>query len=182
MEQWTGSNLGKEYVKAIYCHPAYLTSMPNAGLDESQAGTNIAGRNINNLRYADDTILMAESWLKTQHSKNLDHGILSHHFMANRWGKMQTGADFIFLGYKIAVGGDCSHRIKRCLFLGRKAMTNQVPLSMGFSRQGYWDDCHPFLGDLPNLGVEPMSPTLAGGFFTLSLVGCSPQGCRVRHS
>ena len=56
MEQWTGSKLGKENVKAIYCHPAYLTSMQwNARLDESQAGIKIAGRNINKLRYADDT-------------------------------------------------------------------------------------------------------------------------------
>ena len=67
MEQWTGSELRKEYVKAVYCHPAYLTylyagyNMRNAGLDEAQAGIKIAGRNINNLRYADDTTLMAES-------------------------------------------------------------------------------------------------------------------------
>ena len=62
--QLTGSNLGKEYVKAVYCHPAYLTymqNMQNARLDEAQAGIKIAGRNINNLRYADDTTLMAES-------------------------------------------------------------------------------------------------------------------------
>ena len=79
--------------------------MRNAGLDEAQAGIKIAGRNINNLRHADDTTLRAESeeelksilikvkvdseknWLKTQHSKNREHGIWSHHFMANRWGK-----------------------------------------------------------------------------------------------
>ena len=78
--------------------------MRNAELQEAQAGMKIAGRNINKLRYADDTTLMAESeeelksllmkvkeesensWLKTQHSKNEDHGIQSHHFMANRWG------------------------------------------------------------------------------------------------
>ena len=78
--------------------------MRNAGLDEAQAGIKIAGRNINNLRYADDTTLMAESeeelksllmklkeenkksWLKAQHSENEDHGIQSHHFMGNRWG------------------------------------------------------------------------------------------------
>ena len=78
--------------------------MRNTGLDEAQAGIKIAGRNLNNLRYADDTTLMAESeeelkrllmkvkeeseklGLKTQHSKNEDHGIWSHHFMANRWG------------------------------------------------------------------------------------------------
>ena len=75
--------------------------MKNAGLDEAQAGIKIAGRNINNLRYTDDTTLMAEkqrrtkepldesereewkSWLKTQHSENEDHGIWFHHFMAN---------------------------------------------------------------------------------------------------
>ena len=77
--------------------------MRNAGLDEAQAGIKIAGRKINNLRYADDTTLMAESeeelksllmkvrgerksWLKAQHSENEDHGIWSHHFKANRWG------------------------------------------------------------------------------------------------
>ena len=65
MEQWTGYKLGKEYVKAVYCHPAYLTYaeyiMLNAGLDETQAGIKIARRNINNHRYADDTTLMAQS-------------------------------------------------------------------------------------------------------------------------
>ena len=78
--------------------------MRNAGLEEAQAGIKIAGRNINNLRYADDTTFMAESkeelksllmkvkveskksWLKAQHSENKDHGIQSHHFMGNRWG------------------------------------------------------------------------------------------------
>ena len=76
--------------------------MRNAGLEEAQAGIKIARRNINNLIYADDTTLMAEteglksllmkvkeeskSWLKTHHSENEDHGIWSHHFMANRWG------------------------------------------------------------------------------------------------
>ena len=66
MEQQTGSKWGKEYVKAVYCHPAYLTFMQSTswelfGLDEAQAGIKIAGRNINSLRYADDTTLMAES-------------------------------------------------------------------------------------------------------------------------
>ena len=59
MEQQTGSKSGKEYIKAVYCHPAYLTYaeyiMRNAGLDEAQAGINVAGRNINNLQYADHT-------------------------------------------------------------------------------------------------------------------------------
>ena len=65
MEQQTGSKQEKEYIKAVYCHPAYLTYaediMRNAGLEEAQAGIKIARRNINNLRYADDTTLMAES-------------------------------------------------------------------------------------------------------------------------
>ena len=65
MEQPTGFKLGREYVKAVYCHPAYLTYMQSTSweilLDEAQAGIKIARRNINNLRYADDTILMAES-------------------------------------------------------------------------------------------------------------------------
>ena len=65
MEQETGSKLEKEYIKAVYCHPAYLTYMQsimqNAGWNEAQAGIKIARRNINNLRYADDTTLMAES-------------------------------------------------------------------------------------------------------------------------
>ena len=90
--------------------------MRNAGLEEAQAGVKIARRNISNLRYADDTILMAESkelksllmkvrvksWLKIQHSENEDHGIWSHHFMANRWGNNETVTDFIFLGSKIS--------------------------------------------------------------------------------
>ena len=65
MEQQTGSKLGKECVKALYCHPAYLTYaeniMGNAGLDEAQAGIKIARRNINSLRYVDDTTQMSES-------------------------------------------------------------------------------------------------------------------------
>ena len=87
--------------------------MRNAGMEGAQVGVKIAGRNINNLRYADDTTLMAESeeelksllmkvkvesgksWLKTQHSENEDHGIRSHHFMGNRWG---NSVRFYFLG------------------------------------------------------------------------------------
>ena len=64
MEQWTGSKLGKEYIKAVYCHPVHLYAeyiMQNAGLDKTQAGIQNAGRNINNLIYADDTTPMAES-------------------------------------------------------------------------------------------------------------------------
>ena len=66
MEQWTSSKLGKKYVKAVYCHPAYLTYVQSTscemlGGDEAQVGIKIAGRNINNLRYADDTTLVEES-------------------------------------------------------------------------------------------------------------------------
>ena len=90
--------------------------MQNGRLDEAQAGINIAGRNINNLRYADDTILMAESeeelnsllmkvkeeseknWLKAQHSENEDHGIWSHYFMGNRWGNGGNSVRLNFFG------------------------------------------------------------------------------------
>ena len=66
MEQWTGSKLGKEYIKAVYCHPAFFNLyaeyiMQSARLDEAQAGIKTSRRNINNLRYADDITLMAES-------------------------------------------------------------------------------------------------------------------------
>ena len=89
--------------------------MRKAGLEEAQAGIKIAGENINNLRYADDTTLMAESkehlknllikiergewksWLQNQHSKNKDHGIQSHHFMANRWGNNGNSDRLYFL-------------------------------------------------------------------------------------
>ena len=90
--------------------------MRNAGLEEAQAEIKIAGRNINNLRYADDTTLMAESeeelkepldesergesksWLQTQHSENEDHGIQSHHFMGNRWGNNGNSVRLYFSG------------------------------------------------------------------------------------
>ena len=90
--------------------------MQNAGLDETQAGIKIAGRNINNLRCADGTTLIAESeeelkillmkvkvesgksWLKSQHSENEDHGIWSHYFMGNRWGNSGNNVRLYFLG------------------------------------------------------------------------------------
>ena len=116
--------------------------MRNAGLDESQARIKTVGRNINNLRYADDTTLVAESEeelksllmkVKEESEKaGLKLNIQKMKIMASSpiisWqiegGKMETGADFIFLGSKIIVDGDCSHEIKRCLLLGRKAMAN----------------------------------------------------------
>ena len=116
--------------------------MQNARLDESQTGIKIAGRNINNLRYADDITLMAESEeelksllmrVKEESEKaGLKLNIQKMKIMASSpitsWQidgeKLETVTDFIFLGSKITVDGDYSHEIKRCLFLGRKAMTN----------------------------------------------------------
>ena len=111
--------------------------MRNARLDEAQTRIKTTRRNIDNLRYLDDTTLMAESeeelktplmrlksWVQTLHSKNEDHGIRSHRFMANRRGKVETVTNFLFLGSKITADGDCSHEIKRCMLLGKKAVTN----------------------------------------------------------
>ena len=115
--------------------------MWNTGLDEAQGGIKIAGRNINNLRYADDTTLMAESkelkslWMKVkEESKKVDLkvNIQKTKIMASgpitSWEKdgetVETVADLIFLGSKITSDGDCSHDIKRCFLLGRKTITN----------------------------------------------------------
>ena len=65
-----------------------------------------------------------KSWLKAQHSENEDHGIWSHHFMANRWGNNGNSERLYFLGSKITADGDCHHEIKRYLLFGRKTMTN----------------------------------------------------------
>ena len=107
-----------------------------ADVEEAQTGIKIAGRNINNLRYADDTTLMAESEEelksllmkvkveseKAQHSENEDHGIRSHHFID--WeidGEiMETVTDFSYGGYKIVAGSDCSHEIKDTCSLEEK--------------------------------------------------------------
>ena len=147
MEQQTGSKSGKKYVKAVNCHPADLTYMHsyimrNAGLEEAQGGIKIAGRNITNLRYANDTTLMAESKeelksllmkVKEETEKvGLKLNIQKTKIMASNptisWqldGKtVKTVADFIFGGSKITAVSDYSHKIKRRLFLGRKAMTN----------------------------------------------------------
>ena len=116
--------------------------MRNAGLEEAQAGIKIARRNINNLRYADDATLMAESEeelksllmkVKEESEKvGLELNIQKTKIMASSpitsWEidgeTVETVAGFIFLGSKITADGDCSHEIKRCLLLGRKAMTN----------------------------------------------------------
>ena len=112
--------------------------MRNTGLEEAQAGIKIAGRNINNLRYADDTTLMAESeelrsLLKVEEESEkvgLKFNIQKTKIMASgpitSWQidgeTVETMADFIFLGSKITADGDCSHEIKRHLLLGRKVM------------------------------------------------------------
>ena len=112
--------------------------MINAGLEEAQTGSKIAGSNINNLRYADDTTLMAESEeeLKSllmkvkEESENvvLKLNIQKTKIMASgpitSWETVETVSDFSFLGSKITADGDCSHEIKRRLLLGRKVMTN----------------------------------------------------------
>ena len=116
--------------------------MRNAGLEEAQAGIKIAGRNINNLRYADDTTFMAESEeelkrllmkMKEQSEKvglklNIQKTKITASGPITSWQidgeTVETVADFIFLGSKITADGDCSHEIKRHLFLGRKAIIN----------------------------------------------------------
>ena len=138
--------MGKEFIKVVHCHPAYLTYaeyiMQNAELDEAQAGIKIAGRNIINFRYADDTTLTAESKkeLKSRLMKvkveseevGLKLNIQKTKIMASgpitSWQidgeTVETVSDFIFLGSKIIADGDCSHEIKIHLLLGRKVMTN----------------------------------------------------------
>ena len=116
--------------------------MKNTGLEEAQAGIKIAGRNINNLRYADDTTLMAESEeelksllmkVKEESEKvglklNIQKTKIMASSLITSWEivgeTVEIVADFIFLGSKITADGDCSHEIKRLLLLGRKANTN----------------------------------------------------------
>ena len=115
--------------------------MRNPGLEEAQAGIKIAGRNINNLRYADDTTLMAESEeqlksllmkMKESEKVGLKLNIQKTKIIASgpitswqiQWETLETVTDFIFLSSKITADGDCSHEIKRCLLLGRKVTTS----------------------------------------------------------
>ena len=142
IKQQTASKLGKEYVKAVCCHPAYLTLykeyiMRNAGLDEAQSGTKIARRNINNLRYAYDTTLMAESEeelksllikvkeksekvglkLNIQKTKIIVTGPITSWEIDGE--TVETMTDFILGGSKITADGACSREIKRRLLLVR---------------------------------------------------------------
>ena len=117
--------------------------MRNAGLEEAQAGIKIAGRNINNLRYADDTTLVAESEelnsllievkeesekvglkLNIQKTKIMASGPITSWQIDGETGETVTDFIFFFFGSKITADGDCSHEIKKCLSLGRKVMTN----------------------------------------------------------
>ena len=147
MEQWTGSKLENGVHQGCILSPCLFNFyaeyiMQNAWLDEAQAGIKIAGRNISNLRYADDTTLMAESEgelksllmkVKEESEKvGLKLNIQKTKIMASgpitSWQidgeTAETVSDFIFLGSKMTADGDCSHEIKRHLLLGRKAMTN----------------------------------------------------------
>ena len=147
MEQLTGSKLRKEYIKAIHFHPLYLTYMPSTpckmlGWMITSWNQETAGKNINNLRYADDTALMVESEeelksllmkvkeereraglkLNIQKTKIMGSGpIISRQIEGE---KVDVVTDFLFLVSKITADSDCSHEIKRCLILRRKAMTN----------------------------------------------------------
>ena len=88
---------------------------------------------------------------KAEHSENEDHGIWSHHFVGNRWEKVEIVSDFIFLGSKIIADGDCSHEIKRCLLLGRKVMTNldSIFKNRRLSSQGYgFSSGHVWMSEL----------------------------------
>ena len=147
MEQQSGSKLGKEYIKAIYCHPAYLTYIQSTSsempgwMKHKLESIKTAGRNINNLRNADDTTLMAETEelksllmkakeesekaglkLNIQKTKIMASGPITSWQIDGQ--TVETVADFIFLGSKITADGDCSNEIKRHLLLGRKVMTN----------------------------------------------------------
>ena len=145
IEQQTGSKSGKGYIKAVDCHPCLFNFyaeyiMRNTGLEEAQAGIKIAGRNINNLRYAEDTTLMAESEEKLkillkvkEESEKVDLklNIQKTKIMASgpitSWQidgeTMKTVRDY-FLGSKITADGDCCNEIKRHFLLRRKVMTN----------------------------------------------------------
>ena len=141
MEQQTGSKLGKEYIKAVYCHPAYLSYIQSTSCDEAWAGIKIAGRNINNLRYTDDTTFMAESKelksllmkgkeesekvalkLNIQKTKIVAFGPITSWEIDGE--TLEIVRDFIFLGSKITADSEWSHEIKRCLLLRRRVVTN----------------------------------------------------------
>ena len=156
MEKQTGSKMGKEYIKAVYYHPAYLTYMQlkhiNAGLEEAQAGIKIVGRNIDNLRYADDTTPMAESekelkslLMKVKEESEqlgLKLNINKTKIMASGpitsgeidGETVETMSNFIFLSSKITADSDCSHEIKRHLMMYSAYKVNK----QGDNIQPWW--------------------------------------------
>ena len=146
VEQQTGSRLGKEYIKAVYCHLAYVTYMQGTSCQmpgwmkhklESRLLGEVSvtsdtqrhhpyGRKWRRTKEPLDESERGESksWLKAQHSENRDHGSSAITSWQIEGETVATAADFIFLGSKITADGDCSHEIKRRLLLGRKVMTN----------------------------------------------------------
>ena len=148
--------------------------MRNSGLEEAQAGIKIAGRNINNLRYADDTTLMAESEeelknhlikmkedsekaglkLNIQNTKTMASGSITSWQIDGE--TVEIVSDFIFLGFKVTADGDCSHEIKRGLLLGRKVMTNLVQFSS--VAQSCQTLCDPMNHSTPGLPVHHQLP------------------------
>ena len=144
---WERSTLSIQYVHVCVLSPCLFNFyaehiMWNAGLKEAEAGIKIAGRNISNLRYADDTSLMAESEeelksLLMKLKEESEKAVLKLYFQkckirasssTTSWEidgeKMEIVTKFIFLGSKTTADGDCSHEIKRCLLFGRNAMNN----------------------------------------------------------
>ena len=166
--------------------------MRNAGLEEAQAGIKTAGRNINNLRYARDTTLMAESEeelksllmkVKVESEKvGLKLNIQKTKIMAfgpiTSWEidgeTVETVSDFIFWGSKIAADCDCSHEIKRCLLLGRKVMTNLVQFSS--VTQSCPTLCDPMNCSMPGLPVHHQLPE-----FTQTLLSSTFRKLRSWH-
>ena len=146
MEQQTGSKSGKEFDKAVYCHPAYLTSMQSASWETlGWMKHKLESRLLGEISITSDMQMTAplgqkwrrtkepldeskrgewKSWLKTQHSENKDHGISSHHFMQIDGETVETVRDFILEGSKITALCDISHEIKRHFCLGRKLWPN----------------------------------------------------------
>ena len=141
VQNWERSTLRLYIVTLLLFNLHAECIMRNAGLHEDQPGIKIAGRNINNLRYADDTTLMAENEEELKGllrvKEESEEAGLKFNFQKTKimasspitsWQidgeKVETGADFIFLGSQITADGECSHEIKRHLLLGRKAMTN----------------------------------------------------------
>ena len=136
MAQQTGSKLGKDYIKAVYCHPAYLTYIQSTSckmpgwMGEISITSEMHWHHRYDWKWRGTEEPLNESEresekfglkLNIQKTKIMASSL---HFMANRWGTTKTVRDFIFLDSTVTADGDCSHGIKRCLLFGRKTMTN----------------------------------------------------------